>query len=238
VSNEDRLSVLDHLEELRWRIVKAGIAVLLSAVVAFIYRSDIQAFLEAPYRKAVPDADPLAVFRVTEPFSVSMRIALFGGLILASPIIVYQAWAFVNPALTKRERRWIVPIVLVMTVLFFGGVSFAYWTLPRGLNFLLNIQPGLETVIGISSYLAFAMRFLLVFGLAFLFPVFLFAAAAAGLVSSRQLTKGRRWAVLVIVVLGAMVTPSGDPLTLLALSLPLYLFYEVTIWLVKLVLRR
>lgn len=234
---ERTMGFLGHLEELRWRLVKAGAALVVGAIAGFIFREQIQDILLAPYRKVVPDAE-LVIFRVTEGFSFAMRLALFGGLVLSSPVLVYQGWAFIHPGLSKRERRWVVPIVVIMTVLFLSGVLFAYWILPRGLDFLLNIQPDLEAVIGASNYLAFAIRFLLVFGLAFLFPVFLFAAAAAGLVTSQQLGKARRWAVLVIVVLGAMVTPSGDPLTLLALSLPLYVFYEVTLLLVKLVLRR
>jgi sec-independent protein translocase protein TatC len=127
---------------------------------------------------------------------------------------------------------------MALAVLFGGGVVFGYLILPRGLEFLLGIQSGLDPIIGVSSYISLALRFLLVFGLAFEFPVFLFAASAAGLLSSQQLSKGRRWAVLTIVVVGAVVTPTGDPLTLLALSIPLYLLYEATILLVKLVLRK
>ncbi|HEY5578602.1 MAG TPA: twin-arginine translocase subunit TatC [Acidimicrobiia bacterium] len=238
MSDDGRLSVLQHLEELRKRIVVAGVAVLAGSAVAFTFRDSTLAFLEEPYRQVVGNADQLAVFKVTEPFSVSMRLALFGGFLLASPLVLYQAWAFIHPALTTRERRWAIPVVAIMTVLFVGGVAFGYWTLPRGLEFLLGIQPGLDTVIGVSNYISFTLRFLLVFGVAFLFPVFVFAAAAAGLITSDQLRQWRRWAVLIIVVVGAVVTPSGDPLTLLALSAPLYLFYETTLWLVKLILRK
>ncbi|MFQ5966833.1 MAG: twin-arginine translocase subunit TatC [Acidimicrobiia bacterium] len=234
----DSQSVLQHLEELRTRLVKAAVFVLIGAVVAFAFRDQILAFLEDPYREVVGNTDDLAVFRVTEPFSISMRLALFGGLILASPAVLYQSWAFVNPALTKRERKWAIPLVAIMTVLFLAGVAFGYLTLPRGLEFLLGIQEGLDNVIGASNYISFTLRFLLVFGIAFLFPVFIFAAAAAGLVTSKQLGHWRRWAILIIVVVGAMVTPSGDPLTLLALAVPLYLFYEITLWLVKLILRK
>ena len=134
--------------------------------------------------------------------------------------------------------KWTVPIAIALAVLFSGGVVFGYIILPRGLEFLLGIQSGLEPIIGVSSYISLALRFLLVFGLAFEFPVFLFAASASGLLSSDQLGRGRRWAVLLIVTIGAVVTPTGDPLTLLALSVPLYLLYELTILLVKLILRK
>ncbi len=238
MTEERRQPILEHLEELRWRLVKGAAALLVGAVIAFFFRDWLFELLESPYRKAIDDSDALAQFQVTEGFSVAMRLALFGGVLLASPVLLYQIWAFVNPALTNRERKWTVPIASALAVLFTGGVVFGYLILPRGLEFLLGIQGGLDPIIGVGSYISLTLRFLLVFGLAFEFPVFLFAAAAAGLLSSQQLAQGRRWAVLAIVVVGAVVTPTGDPLTLLALSVPLYLLYEVTIWLVKLILRK
>jgi sec-independent protein translocase protein TatC len=238
VTEEQRQPILEHLKELRWRLVKSAVALTVGAIIAFFFRDWLFELLESPYRLAIDDTDALAQFQVTEGFSVAMRLALFGGTLLASPFLLYQIWAYVNPALTARERKWTVPIAITLAVLFSGGVVFGYYILPRGLDFLLGIQSGLEPIIGVSSYISLALRFLLVFGLAFEFPVFLFAAAAAGLLSSQQLKQGRRWAVLIIVVLGAVVTPTGDPLTLLALSIPLYLLYEVTILLVKLILRK
>lgn len=235
---ERRQPILEHLNELRWRLVKSAVALTIGAIIAFFFRDWLFELLESPYRLAIGNTDALAQFQVTEGFSVAMRLALFGGTLLASPILLYQIWAFVNPALTRQERKWTVPIVIALAVLFSGGVVFGYIILPRGLEFLLGIQSGLEPIIGVSSYISLALRFLLVFGLAFEFPVFLFAASAAGLLSSDQLGRGRRWAVLLIVTIGAVVTPTGDPLTLLALSIPLYLLYELTILLVKLILRK
>jgi sec-independent protein translocase protein TatC len=237
MSEDTPRSVIEHLEELRWRLVKSAIAIVIGAIVAFIVREWIFDVLARPYRIALPGQD-LNQFEVTEGFSVAMRLSMFGGLFLASPVLFYQVWAFINPALTKRERKWTVPVVAALVVLFSAGVAFGYYILPRGLVFLLGIQPGLNAVIGASDYFGLALRFLLVFGVAFEFPVFIFAAAAAGLVSSEKLGKGRRWAVLIIVIVGAVVTPTGDPLTLTALSVPLYLLYEATIWVVKLALHK
>jgi sec-independent protein translocase protein TatC len=153
--------------------------------------------------------------------------------------VIYQLWAFIAPALSRREKKWVIPIIGMLTLLFLGGLAFGYWSLERGLGFLLDFGgEDLEATIGGNYYLSFALRFLLVFGLAFEFPVFLFSAAAAGLVGWKRLAQGRRWAVLIIVVIGAVVTPSGDPLTLLLLSVPLYLLYEITIWVIRFVLRR
>jgi sec-independent protein translocase protein TatC len=119
-----------------------------------------------------------------------------------------------------------------------GGVLFGYAILPRGLEFLLGIFENVENNLLIGEYYSFVLRFLLAFGAAFLYPVFLFAAAAAGVVDSGQLARGRRWAIILVVVGAAVITPTGDLLTLLVLAVPLYLMYEITYWLVRLVLKK
>ncbi len=230
-------SILAHLEELRWRVVKIFIAVLVGGAVALIFSDQLRVILEAPFHAAAPKND-LQTLAATEQWGVLMRIGLFGGVIMASPVVLYQLWAFIQPALTSKERNWAWPIVGALVVLFVGGVVFGYLTLPRGLEFLLQIFPDVETNLRLGDYYSFTLRFLLAFGLAFLFPVFLFAAAAAGIITSKQLAKGRRWAILIIVIGAALITPSGDAFSLLVLSVPLYLMYEATYWLVRLVLRK
>lgn len=229
--------ILEHLEELRWRIVRAAAGVAAGAIVALIFSTGIKDLLEEPIKTACSDCQ-LQVLGATEQFSVLMRIGVFGGVILGSPVILWQIWAFISPALNTRERKWAVPIIGSCVALFALGVAIGYWALPRGLDFLLNIFPEVRTDLRMLEYFSFAMRFVLAFGVSFLYPVFLFAAAAAGLVSSQQLAKGRRWAVLVIVIAAATITPTGDALTLALLSVPLYIFYEVTYWLVRLLLRK
>lgn len=230
-------SILTHLEELRWRVFKIFIAVIVGAVIAFIFNEQLTSILEAPFDKAAPDSE-LQSLAVAEKWGVLMRVGLFGGLILASPVVLYQIWGFVNPALTQRERKWAFPIVGALVTLFVGGVLFGYWALPRGLDFLLNIFPGVQTDLQIGQYYSFVLRFIFAFGLAFLYPVFLFAAAAAGVVRAEQLARGRRWAILIVVTGAALITPSGDAFTLLVLSAPLYLMYEATYWLVRLTLEK
>ncbi|HSM02860.1 MAG TPA: twin-arginine translocase subunit TatC [Acidimicrobiia bacterium] len=227
-----------HLEELRNRLIKASIAVVAGAIVAFVFRHWIFDLIVAPYEDIAAGND-LVFFRPTEAFSLFMRLSLFGGFVIASPVVIWQVWAFIAPALTKREKRVVVPIVMVLVILFLAGLAVGYWSLGRGLEFLIDFGgDDLDPVIGGNDYLSFAMRFLLVFGLSFEFPVFLYAAAAVGAVTWRRLASGRRWAVLLIVTVGAVITPSGDPLTLLLLSIPLYLLYEATIWIVRFTLRR
>jgi sec-independent protein translocase protein TatC len=205
---EDRQSILSHLEELRRRLTKAALALLLASVVVFFFREWMLDLLQEPYRLAAGDAGELIALKPTEGFSAAMKLAMFGGLVLASPVLLYQLWAYVNP-----------------------GV------LPRGLGFLQDILD-VEFTLTVGEYLSFVTRFLLVFGVAFEFPVFLFAIAATGLVSSKKLAENRRWAVVIIVTVAAIVTPTGDPYTLLFLSVPLYLLYEITIWLIRWTLKK
>lgn len=235
--SDDPQSILDHLDELRWRLLKIAIAVVVGAIVAFFFADWLRTILEAPFHEAAPD-NTFQALKPAEEWGVLMRIALFGGVFLASPVILYQLWAFIHPALTGTERRWAFPIVGVLVLLFAGGVVFGYYVLPIGLSFLLGIFPDVENNLLLGDYYSFVLRLLLAIGLAFLYPVFLFAAAAAGLISSEQMARGRRWAVLLVVIGAALITPTGDILNLLILAFPLYLMYEITYWLVRLVLKK
>ena len=236
IGEGQRQSMLEHLEELRARLFKASLALVAGAIVAYLFRDRLFSLLTEPFYQAFPDAE-LVTLKPTEAFSASMRIALFGGFVLGSLPITWQLWRFGAPGLTAKERKWAVPIVAALVILFLVGVGFAYTILPRGLEFL---QGMLDVAVGttVNEYLSFVLRFLLVFGLSFEFPVFLFAAAAMGLVTSRQLGQGRRWAVLAITVLAAMATPTGDAFTMFFLAVPLYVLYEIDILLIKLVLRK
>lgn len=227
-----------HLGELRDRLIRVAIALVIGSVIGFAVHEQVLDFLAEPYKVAVPDSS-LAFFRPTEAFSLVMKISLWTGAILASPVILYQTWRFVAPALTRREKKWAIPLTIIFVALFVLGLVVGYLALERGLVFLLDFGgDALQPVIGADLYFRFAMRFLLAFGIAFEFPVFLFAAAAFGAVTSKQLRSGRRWAIVIILVVAAFITPTGDPLTLLMLSIPMYLFYEITILAVRFILKK
>ena len=230
-------SILSHLVELRSRLIKVAIAVVIGSIVALIFSEALIGVLNAPYFVARPDGE-LQALEPGEEFGVLMRVGLFGGIMLASPIILYHVWAFVAPALTKKEKKWVIPIVGSFVILFTGGVAFGYWLLPRALDVLLGIFPGVANNLLIGPYYSFVLRLLLAFGLTFQLPVFVYALAAAGVVTPEQLARGRRWAIMLIVIAAAAVTPTGDPGTLAAMAVPLYVLYEVTLLLVKLTLRR
>ncbi len=235
-AQEKRMSMIGHLDELRWRLLKTAIALVLGSIVAWTFRGQMLDLLKAPYVDIFPGED-LQTITPTEQFGSAMRLAFFGGFLLASPVIMWQLWSFVAPGLTTKERRWAIPIVTALVALFLAGVGFAYLILPRSLLFLNSVLDA-ELSVTVSEYLSFVLRFLLVFGLAFEYPVFLFAAGAVGLVTSAQLAHVRRWAVLAISVVSAAATPTGDPFTMLVLAVPLYLMYEVTLLLIRYVLRK
>lgn len=231
-------SILAHLHELRSRLLKISVAVLLGSIVAFVFRNWCFDLLVNPFTEATQDRN-LVFFRPTEAFSLFMQISLFGGLVLSSPVILFQLWRFVAPALNRRERRLAIPVTAVLTVLFLGGILLGYLSLERGLGFLVGFGTDrLDPTIGADHYLGFAMRFLMVFGVSFEFPVFLFGLCATGVLSWRTLANGRRWAIVVIVIGGAVATPSGDPLTLTLLAVPLYALYELTILLARFLIKR
>ncbi|MCP3998670.1 MAG: twin-arginine translocase subunit TatC [bacterium] len=232
-----RMPLMSHLIELRSRLIKSVVAVALGSVIGIIFYRRILEVLAEPYAGATDQ--PLAFFQPTEPFSMALRVGLFGGTILASPVIIYQIWRFIGPALTPRERRYVYPLSGVMAILFIAGIALGYYTLPLALRVLFSFGEGiLQETVGVNFYFSFAMRFLLAFGAAFQFPVFLFAAAALGLVSSAALRGQRRWAVVFVVVAAALMTPGGDPLTLMMLATPMYLLYELSILAIRYILRR
>ena len=232
------MPMMDHLEEFRSRLIKAAIAVAVGTIVAFFFNEKILELLAEPYRIAVPGGQ-LAFFRPTEAFSTVMRLSIFGGLIIASPVVLYQMWRFAAPALNRKEKRWAYPITAVFVILFTLGVIVGYIALDRGLLFLLEFGGDtLTPVIGADFYIKFATRFILAFGIAFEFPVFLFAAAAAGVVTSAMLRSTRRWAFIIILVAAAVITPSGDPMTLSLLAAPLYVLFELTILAIRFILRK
>ncbi len=232
------MTFMEHLVELRSRVVKAVIAVGVATVVAFFFYQDVLDILAGPYLDAV-EGDQLAFFQPTEAFSLALRVSLWSGVVLASPFLIYHLWRFVSPALTARERKYVIPLSGVLGLLFLAGIVAGYWALPLTLSLLIGFGGDLlEPTIGADFYLRFAMRFLLAFGIAFEFPVFLFASAVIGMTTSEKLRSWRRYAITVIIIAAALLTPGGDPLTLLLLSGPLYILYELTILAVRFILKK
>ncbi len=163
-----------------------------------------------------------------------MRVALYVGIAISVPVILYQLWRFVTPGLTRSERRLVWPMLIVAVLLFALGIGLGYFTIPYALNFLLSLTlPGVETQLRLSEYVSFVSTVMLAFGLAFQFPVLLLLLARVGILNYRFLSARRRWAILAIVLFAIIATPGGDPLSSAVLSLVMYALFEGTLQLIR-----
>lgn len=234
------MSVVEHLDELRRRIIVATVALVVAVVAAFVGKDWVFYALQRPL-KAIRGADAqLVTFSPTEPFMTVLKVSVYAGLILALPVILYEVWSFIMPALYEREKKSVLPYVLFTGALFLGGVAFGYFVvLPVGLKFLVGYGGDIfNQQLRASEYLGFVSVFLLGFGIVFEMPVFVLLLSALGIVSTRRLRRWRKYAVLVIAVLAMAITPSQDPVSMILLMVPLLLLYELGIILGRLSERR
>ncbi len=210
------------------------------AVVAWILYPQIFDFLLEPYCRVSRDGE-CALF-ITDPlegFATRLKISAYGGIALAMPVVLWQLWRFITPGLYPNERRYAIPFILSAILLFFLGASLAYWTLPRALDFLIQVGgDDLEQIFSPTKYLSLVTYMMLAFGIGFEFPILLIFLQLAGVVSNEALRRWRRYAIIGIVVVVAVITPSGDPISLLALSVPMYIFYEISVLLGRFLVRR
>jgi sec-independent protein translocase protein TatC len=232
------MSFLEHLSELRNRLDWSALAILVASVVAYIYRDTIYGGLLNPLTASHPEMK-LNYFAPTEPFFVYMRIALFGGITLASPFVIYQIWAFVAPGLTARERSLTRPAILLILLLFAAGVSFIYFMLlPASLGVLIGMaNPGMEAELGQDRYFSFVIGLCLAGGILFELPVVLGLLGWLKIVSAAWLWKQSAMAFLALLILAAVITPTGDAFTMMILTAPLMLLYWLSIVIVWLINR-
>lgn len=229
------MSLIEHLDELRSRIIVVAIAVAVAGVIGFFLAEPIIELLRAPLPD---DQDDLVQLTVGESLAVRLRIALYTGVALAMPVILYQVWRFVTPGLTTGERRLIWPMLIGAVLLFALGLTLGYFIIPYALDFLLSMSlPGVVTQLRLSEYVSFVSTVMLAFGLAFQFPVLLVLLGRAGILNHRFLAARRRWAVLVIVLFAIIATPGGDPLSSAVLSLVMYALFEGTLQIMRAIRR-
>ena len=234
--DEKKMPFLDHLEELRWTILWSLVAVVVAAIVCYIFSSDIITLLRA----AGPDDLKLIFLAPTEGFMIHIKVAMFAGLVVALPVVSYQFWKFIVPGLLDKERKLVPPIVFFTVLCFVSGALFAYFIIiPFGMNFLLGFQtPGeLEANITIGKYLGFVVTIILVFGVVFELPVLSFFLTKIGILTPTFLSKNRRYGIVVIFILAAVLTPP-DIFTQLMLAGPLLLLYEISIVVSRIVIKK
>ena len=225
------MSLLEHLEELRSRIIVIAFSIVVGGIIGFLLSEPIIEILRA----ALPEGqDTLIAISVGESLAVRLRVALYVGLAISVPVILYHLWRFVTPGLTRTERRLIWPMLIASALLFALGIGLGYFVIPYALSFLLGLAlPGVETQLRLSEYISFVSTVMLAFGLAFQFPVLLLLLARVGILNYRFLSTRRRWAVLAIVLFAIVATPGGDPLSSIILSLVMYALFEGTLQLIR-----
>lgn len=235
---EIEMPFLDHLEELRWRIIRALIAVAAGTIACFFVSDYILNLLLLNTKNLNYDLN-LQVLKIQTVFVIKLEIALIFGIVLSLPYIFYQIWAFVAPGLLEKERKYVYPVILFATLSFLVGSAFAFFVIvPYALEFFLSLAPpSVTNNIALDFYFGFIARIVLVFGIVFELPVLSLLLTKIGLLSPKLLRKYRRHAIVAIFILAAILTPP-DPLTQTMLAIPLVILYEVTIWISYFIFRK
>jgi sec-independent protein translocase protein TatC len=239
-SNPDRrMSVVDHLAELRSRIIVSLIAFAVAATIVFIFAPSVISFLVQFYRDSTANTPNKLVFTgPLDAFATRLKIATYGGIVVASPVWLWELWRFITPGLNPNEKRYAVPFLFASLFLFACGAGVALLTLQPALNFLLTIGGSdLQPLLTADKYISLVGLMIVAFGIAFEFPVVLMFLLIARVITTQQLNHWRRWAIVIIVTFAAVITPSQDPYSLFAMAIPMYVFYELSILIGKLLKR-
>ena len=223
-----KMTFLDHLEELRRRLVVSFIAVAVGFILCWAFAEPIFAKLQEPLTKFLPPGDKLAYTRLTAPFFLYMKVAFFTGIFVASPVILLQVWLFISPGLYKRERRLALPFIIFGTLFFILGGYFGYrYLLPSTCNFFVETGKQFKQMVTVDDYFGFASTIILASGLVFETPIFIFFLARLGIVTPAFLMQKFKYAVVLSFVISAIVTPTPDMVTQAALAIPMILLYLI-----------
>ena len=230
------MPLTEHLRELRSRLLKSGIAVVLGMIVGWILYPTIFDLLSAPFEGAVAQAQAegrdvtLALTGVTDPFVLQLQVAAITGLVISAPVWLYQLWRFVTPGLHSHEKRWGIAFVAVAFPLFLAGTVLAYAVLPIGLEILLGFTPeNVENIVSVDRYLSFFIRTVIVFGVGFLTPLLIVALNFAGVLTGKRLVSWWRWIIFIVFIFAAVATPTGDPINLALLAGPILILVMIAV---------
>lgn len=229
--DEVTMSLLEHLEELRSRIIVVAVAILLAGIAGFFLADPLIELLRQPLPEGGAE---LIQLTVGEAFGVRIQLALMTGVALAMPVILYQVWAFVTPGLTRSEKRLVWPLLIVAVILFAAGLLLGYLLIPVAINFLLDFSlEGVEPMLGLSDYVGFITTLMIAFGIALEFPVILYLLARLGILSYAFLARRRREAVLLIVLFAIVITPGDIIIGSATLAVVMYGLFEITLQLIR-----
>ena len=237
VTDGARMSLVDHLRELRGRLAKSLLALAVCVIAVFIAWEPVYDFLRRPYCSTSVGAQNCDLFAlgIFDQLKVRLRVAFLGGAVFSSPVWLYQLGAFITPALHRKEKRYAAGFLVASLVLFAVGTVFAYLTISRGLDFLLDLGGAdITTLVSVQSYLSFVTLCLIAFGIAFEFPVVVTFLNLVGVFPASKMRAWRRGMVVGIFAASALITPSQDPFTFVAMAGPLYVLYEVCILIARL----
>jgi sec-independent protein translocase protein TatC len=245
---EGAMTLMEHLGELRTRIMIAFIAVAAGGIIGWFLFPPVFTFLQKPYCTIIHEHPDLAIVpgsckfvytSAVQPFFIKIKIVTFIGFGFALPIVLWQIWRFVTPGLKGGEKRYAIPFVTASILLFGLGAWFGIFTLPKALNFLLGFAgSGLVGALDVTKYMSFVFFMIAAFGLSFEFPVALIAFVMVGILDSRKLRKRRRGAIVGIAMFSAVITPTQDWFTMTAMMVPLIIFYELSILIARFVLKK
>jgi sec-independent protein translocase protein TatC len=224
------MTLVEHLTELRTRVLICAVAFVVAATASFLLYPFILSVLRHPYCEAAPSHCGFYVTGPLDGLALRVKLAAYGGLFLAAPVLLWEFWRFVTPGLQPKEKRYAIPFVVASMVLFTLGGLVAYGIFPHALGWLGNIGgPSLHQIYDPNQYLSLIVLLMVVFGITFEFPAVLVSLEVAGVLSARKLSSWRRWAIILIVVVAGVITPSSDPFSMIALAVPLYIFYEASV---------
>jgi sec-independent protein translocase protein TatC len=234
-----RMGFFQHLDELRKRLIVSIAAIFAGFLLSWYWAPQMFDFLARPIRNALPPGQGLAYTRLTEPFMMYFRVALLAGILISSPVVLWQLWLFISPALYRREKRWVWPFVGFGAIFFLSGCAFSYYVaFPLVVGFLVEVGKPFQAVITINEYLSMATKLILALGLCFEMPILVFFLARLGIVSERWLLAKFKYAVLIIFIVSAVITPSADIATQCVFAVPMILLYLLGIFAAWLFRRR
>jgi sec-independent protein translocase protein TatC len=237
---EDKMPLTSHLEELRKRLVRSLIAIGIAFLGCFAFKEEIFRIVAQPLISVLPPGTHMVYTGLPEAFFTYIKVSLYAGIFVASPVVLYQVWKFISPGLFPKEKKFVAPFVITSTMLFVGGVCFGYFlVLPSAYKFFLEFTTDfLKPMLSMREYLTLTLKLLLAFGIIFEIPVFLFFMTKIGLVTPRKLAKMRRYAIVACFIVAAIITPTPDAFTQCMMAIPMIILYEVGIIVSRLASRR